>query len=74
MMTMDGSGFHSGPGCRRNSFCKHTFFLGREAYKMLRIAFINEAVTLLEEADPQDYEAIICILLAYPRRRSGKAQ
>lgn len=41
---------------------------------MLRIAFINEAVTLLEEADPQDYEAIISILLAYARRRTGKAQ
>ena len=41
---------------------------------MLKIAFINEAVTLLEEADPQDYEAIISILLAYAGRRSAKAQ
>jgi hypothetical protein len=41
---------------------------------MLRIAFINEAVTLLEEADPQDYEAIISILLAYAGRRRANAQ
>lgn len=41
---------------------------------MLRIAFINEAVTLLEEADPQDYEAIISILLAYAKEHAGKAQ
>jgi hypothetical protein len=41
---------------------------------MLRIAFVNEAVTLLEEADPQDYEAIISILLAYARRHSGKQE
>ncbi len=41
---------------------------------MLRIAFINEAVTLLKEADPQDYEAIISILLAYAKRHSDKTQ
>ena len=42
--------------------------------QMLKIAFINEAVTLLEEADPQDYEAIISILLAYAGRRRTNAQ
>ena len=46
----------------------------RRRIQMLKIAFINEAVTLLEEADPQDYEAIISILLAYAGRRRTNAQ